>query len=264
MGKYTNITTGEVQEFDNITQDQADQGWTIGDNPNVITPQSLAPVAPIEISAAPADTNNYQGIINEGNTGATAINNNITAANVPAPATSENLIDKYLKESEAPENQTDLYAELYGTTPEELQTGVATQETNLAEQQKIYKQAQDEFNLLNAQMEALNLEAKGVPEQVQQESEGRGRTAGGVAPLTSARLRDIALRSLPLQGQMYAAQARVANAQGNVQLAQSLLDKAQGKLDKVFALKLSDMENQYNYKQNLRKEVFGLQYEKAT
>ena len=237
-------------------------------NNGVITPDDLKPEPNINLSEPPEDTNNYQGIINEGNTYAAAANNAIVAANTPAQTTTEetteSLIEKYLKESEAPKNQADLYAGLYGTTPEELQTGVATQEANLAEQQKIFKQAQDEFNILNAQMNALNLEAKAVPEQVQQESEGRGRTAAGIAPLTSARLRNIALRSLPLQGQMYAAQARVANAQGNVQLAQSLLDKAQGKLDKVFALKLSDMENQYNYKQNLRKEVFGLQYEKAT
>ncbi len=256
------IKTGKLDKYKG---DTADTGIA---SSSIITPQSLTPEPTINIPLPAADNTNYQSIINEGNAYSAAATKNIADANKPAPATdtSQNLIDQYLKDSQASTtpSQADTYAGLYGTTPEALQQGVTTREADVADQTKIYKQAQDEFNLLDAEMKALNLEATAAPEQVQQDSIGRGRTKFATNVLTSEKLRNIALRSLPLQGQMYSAQAKVLNAQGNVEGAQKLLDKAQGKLDKVFELKLSDADRKYKDQKDLRKEVFGLQYEKAT
>lgn len=60
---------------------------------------------------------------------------------------------------------------------------------------------------LNAQATGLKNEAAAIPIQIQNEFAGRGATEGGVAPVTSARLRDNALKSLSL-GQ----QAAIATA----------------------------------------------------
>jgi hypothetical protein len=259
MPKFKNPTTGVVVEQENRSQqDLANQGFSPikDESSNVITPDSLKNEPKIELPNPAEDTNNYYGIINEGKTYASSVGKTMADVNAPPTEGTSDILANYLKGSEAPKSQADEYAGLYGTTPEKLQTDITTSETDVAEKSKVYKQAQDEFNLLNAKMEALNLEAKAVPEKIQQESIGRGRTVGGVAPLTSAKLRDIALRSLPLQGQMYSAQAKVANAQGNVELSQKLLDKAQGKLDKVFELKMNDITNKYNYQKELRDKVY--------
>lgn len=60
---------------------------------------------------------------------------------------------------------------------------------------------------LNAQATGLKNEAAAIPIQIQNEFAGRGATEGGVAPISSARLRDNALKSLSL-GQ----QAAIATA----------------------------------------------------
>jgi len=63
------------------------------------------------------------------------------------------------------------------------------------------------------QIRNLQFEAAAIPIQLQQESEGRGRTAGGVAPIEASRQRENTLKALQVSA--------IAQAvQGNLQLAQ--------------------------------------------
>lgn len=76
-------------------------------------------------------------------------------------------------------------------------------------------QLQDYTNQINA----LQAEAKAIPLQIQNESEGRGRTAAGVAPIQADRLRTNTIRALGLS-------AVAQTIQGNIALAQSQADRA--------------------------------------
>jgi len=72
---------------------------------------------------------------------------------------------------------------------------------------------------VTSQLTALQNEAKAIPLQVQQDAQGRGVTAGGVAPIQTAQLRNNAIKSLGLQ-------SVAATLQGNIALAQQQADKA--------------------------------------
>ena len=80
------------------------------------------------------------------------------------------------------------------------------------------KQRQELQGVVN-QLQALQKEAMAIPLQIQQESEGRGRTAGGVAPLQQGRLRENAIKSLSLSA---AGQTML----GNIQLADANIASA--------------------------------------
>ncbi len=228
-----NIITGEVIEKD-PTQELADQGYV------PITSESLKPIKPIEISQPPTDTNNYQGLIS----GGLEMANNLLASNNQAPIASEGTsLDAQLKSllGGEPPSAANLYEGTYGVGP--TQAEITTKNEAVIANQK-------EFDLLNAQMKALNAEAQAVPIAVQQESAGRGITAYGAQPIQTARLRDIALRSLPLEGQILAAQANLTGSQSALALAQS-------KFDKVFELRLQDATNQYNYKKDQQDKIWN-------
>jgi len=75
------------------------------------------------------------------------------------------------------------------------------------------------INDLTNQLKLLQAEQKQIPLQIQQESEGRGRTAGGVAPIETSRLRNNAIQALSTSALLQA-------AQGNLTTAQTLVDRA--------------------------------------
>lgn len=66
---------------------------------------------------------------------------------------------------------------------------------------------------LAAQLGGLIKESKAIPLQLQQESKGRGITAGGLRPLETAALRNNAIQSLSVAAQFEASQGRLASAQ---------------------------------------------------
>jgi len=79
----------------------------------------------------------------------------------------------------------------------------------------LLKQQQD----LSARLKSLQAEATALPLQIQQESIGRGRTRGGVAPIETARLRENAIQALSTGALLEA-------SRGNIALAQDLADRA--------------------------------------
>lgn len=167
---------------------------------------------------APTDTTNYQGIIAGGQT-----------------------LADYFKTAGASlaEKPTDLTAsfnKLYSDL------GIGAKEEKAGESQK-------SLDLLNAQMAGLSAEAQGVPIRLQEESQGRGITTGGLAPLQAGELRKIALRSLPLQGQILAQQA-VATGD------QRALSAAQEKFNQSFQIVQKDEQRQYDFRKEQRDRIF--------
>ena len=198
-----------------------------------ITASSLAPITPIAPTIPP-----QPGIIDT--TGGEAVIDyyNKQLAGAPAdtkPESLKSLFDKYLSESGVPQKEE----------------AVTTAQT--AEQA-----AMDELNAINAQLAGFTAEAQAIPIRLQKESEGRGITAGGLAPLQAGQLRENALRAIPFQVQALAAQAKVAAAQGKTALAQGALTAATNKLNTLFQVVSKDVENTYNYWKDLRDKAATL------
>lgn len=72
---------------------------------------------------------------------------------------------------------------------------------------------------LSNRLKLIQAESQSIPLQLQQEATGRGVTAGGLAPLQTARLRTNAIQALGTSALMEA-------ANGNLVTAQSLVDRA--------------------------------------
>ncbi len=72
---------------------------------------------------------------------------------------------------------------------------------------------------LSVQLKQLVAEAKAIPIQLQQQAEGRGITAGGLAPIQTAKLRENAIKALTVSSLLEA-------SRGNLATAQSLVDRA--------------------------------------
>ncbi len=79
--------------------------------------------------------------------------------------------------------------------------------------------AQKTVTDLSAQLVGLQNEAKAIPIQLQSDAAGRGITAGGLAPIQSAQVRDNAVKALTLSTILEA-------AKGNLSNAQAIADKA--------------------------------------
>ncbi len=214
-----------------------------------ITANSLNPTNPIQIPNLPIDNTNYAGIIAGGVSSAVP-----STASPAAPSSLEDLFTQYLGTQTPPPSLAGAYTGAGGTAPTGAEVTALEQGSIAAATES--QNATDELNSLNAQMQALNAEAQAVPIAMQQGAEGRGITAGGLQPHQTAALRNIALRSLPLQGQIFGAQAKVAAAQGKANLAQQKLTLAQRQFDRYFDLVAKDIENQYNYKQKQRDMVY--------
>lgn len=198
-----------------------------------ITSESLQPQTAINVPPAPVDTTNYQGIVTGGNTAISSL--------TPAPTTTtpesglSSDIQKLLGSISAPASAEQAYTSAFDT-------GIAPKEQAVAESQK-------KLDAINAQLAAINAEQTAIPIQTQQEATGRGVTAAGLAPITTARLRENALKALPLQAQAFAAQAEVT---GN----ENLLKLAQDRLDTVFKLRSEDETRKYNYQKDIRDKIY--------
>lgn len=224
----------------------------------VITSQNTAPTTPISVTPPP-DNTNYQGILDGAKTQAEAIQKQITdMSKVTAPtaptgqAPQSNPIQDYINSITGVQqpSASQTYQQGYDAS------GLAGQQADIAAKAQVTQQAQAKLGNISAQLQALQTEAQAIPIQAQQQSEGRGITAGGLAPIQADQLRANALKALPLQAQAVAAQAEVAAAQGNQQLAQDLYTQAQQHFDKIFELQMTDATNKYNFQTGLITKVF--------
>lgn len=80
-------------------------------------------------------------------------------------------------------------------------------------------QFQTQLTDINAQLQGLQKEALAIPLQLQQDVQGRGVTAGGLAPIQTGQLRQNAIRSLGLSSIAQTLQGNIANAQAQADRA---------------------------------------------
>lgn len=229
--------------------------------PTTLNSTNTTPTPPINLTPKP-DNTNYAGMINSAAqqsltyttpSGAEVdTQGNLVSEPKPTPQSSNSILD-YIKSytSIQPPNATQTYNEGLANDQQLAQT-----KADLNAKKAITAEAQGRLNNISAQLQALNTEAQYVPVQVQQDSQGRGITAGGAAPIQADKLRAIALRALPLQAQGALIQAEVASAQGQEKLAQDLYTQAQDHFDKMFTLQMQDAQNQYEFKTNLINKVY--------
>src|SRR3990167_818152 len=192
---------------------------------------------------APTDTTDYGAIL--ANTGPIV---------APPPPTTEkteiSLIEKYLAGATPPTSQE----QAFRTAEEEA--GIQAKQQAVLEQQRKEQAARNRLNALNAQLNAISTESKATQERLLEEATGRGITVGGLQPMQASELRKSALAALPIQAQVYGAQADLQAAQGDTEGARQTLALAQGRLDTIFKLKSDDITNTYNYWKDLRDKVF--------
>ena len=194
------------------------------------------------------------------------LNSNPTPLNVPVPVSSPidttgsqttiDLFNKYLASSQAPASQLSSFLETLGISGETAGQEFKTAKAGVLSTQEAEQTAREEFDAINAQLAGLSAEAQAVPIRLQQEAEGRGITAGGLAPIQAGELRKVALRTLSLQLPAYLAQAKLASAQGKTTLAQNAFALATNQLNKIFDLKTTDTTNAYNYQKDLNDKAF--------
>ena len=199
---------------------------------STISADSLKTQTPVTIPAKTQDTTDYNSQY-VAPVQATIAND--LAAREKAVTTQENITQSsgndYLGIMEALRGRT---ADLQQA---QEQAGVNTETANLN------KYAEQLANL-NAQASSLNREAQAIPIQLQQESQGRGRTEAGVAPLQAARLRENALKALSIGQQADIAAAAATGSQLRLNAAK---EKAQQAVD----LKYKPLEEQLAIKKQI-------------
>lgn len=114
------------------------------------------------------------------------------------------------------------------TTSNDLQTQIleslgtlGTEKTRQAELEKeagLGGQRTELQNVIN-QLQTLSKQRAAIPLEIQQESEGRARTATGVAPIETARTRENTIKALGLAAIGQTLQGNIALAESNIQSA---------------------------------------------
>lgn len=188
-------------------------------------------------SAPPATSSNPSPISIEN------VNNPVTPVNVPpAPTpkdysglTSTNL-ESLLASFNAPTTQESNTNSLQQRILDQMGTlsGESARKTTLETDAGLPGQRTELQNYVN-QLQALQKEQLAIPLQIQQEAQGLGATAGGVAPLQAARLRENAIKSLSLAAAAQTLQGNISLAETNIQNA--LDAEFQPEKDKLEVLK---------------------------
>lgn len=169
----------------------------VGADLGTITAEDLQPSQPLNIPPAPQPTNFTPQV----DANLEGFNNFLTQLNQPTET-----------EQFGKDIQSEILKSLEGLGGERQRQEELEQEAGLTQQR-------EQLQGIISQLTGLSREAQAIPLQVQQESIGRGRTAGGVAPLQTARLRENAIKALGLS-------AIGATLQGNISLAQQNIQNA--------------------------------------
>ena len=193
---------------------------------NTISASTLqSPQQAMVVPPAPQDTTDYNS------TYTTPVTTSVINDYQSAKTASDNYFNAA---QQAGQGQIDIMSALTGRTADlqnaQEQAGVNTETENL-------RKYTEQLANLNAQASSLNREAQAIPIQLQQESQGRGRTEAGVAPLQAARLRENALKALSIGQQ---ADIAAAAATGS----QLRLNAAKEKAQQVVDLKYKPLEDQ--------------------
>lgn len=211
------------------------------------------PETPMSIPTPPADTINHSGNVANGNALIDSNNKTLTPpVDTTQPTTDlasqlKDLVGSYSE----PLSREDMYNADYAAL------GIKDKEADRNLKQEALNKAKSKLAAISAKLSGVTAEATAIPIQLQKDSEGRGITTAGLAPISAAALRENALKALPIQAEVLAAQAEVAAAQGDATLSENILQQAQDHLDKVFQIHQTDATNQYNYRTNLIDKAYA-------
>lgn len=257
------MATLELNKIGNTLSTASPLG--VATTPKALTTQNTAPTQQINLTPKP-DNTNYAGILAGAQQQALSLqqqinaiqptdtkNPNTSSQSTSNPTTGGTDIKSYIDSIIGVEqpSATQAYQQGLTNSPE-----LAQQKADLQAKAQVTTEAQGRLNNISAQLQALSAEATAVPIQVQSEFSGTGATRGGVAPIQTARLRDIALKALPLQSEAAVVQAQVANAAGQQALAQDLYKQAEDKFNQFFQLQMEDANRKYELKTNLVNRVY--------
>lgn len=223
MARYQNKQTGIVEEISSPEL-----------NPELIVGKSL-----VSDTTSLGGTAGFQSITSDSLSPQPTIN-------IPEPTTTDYLgntnstnavIESYIKNTPKPPSLMEGYKDLQNTP--EFQA-----------KEQAYQTSKADLDALNAEIQGLTYQKDVViPNQKQQEATGRGITAGGLAPITASEQRATLLKLAPLQ---YNALIKSAEVTNNA----NILNTAQKHIDNTFQVYSKDVENDYNYKKDLRDKVY--------
>jgi len=228
LDQYGNVVTNGYST--NLTPEQT----------SAISLSSLTPQKPLNLPQVPADTTDYSQYITP----------TITSLASDYANVNKNYNSVQEGQKSNAQSQLDIMGLLTGKTSDlqaaEDAAGVGSASADLTNYAS-------QLANLNAQASALNREATAIPIQVQGESVGRGRTESGVAPITTGRLRENALRALSIGQQ---ADVAAAAATGS----QLRLNAAKEKAKQLVDLKYKPLEDQLAIKKQqyeLNKDILS-------
>lgn len=185
-----------------------------------IDSSKLTPTTPIQLPPAQPDTTNYSAVTQAAASLAPAT----TTYQTPEQIASQDYKNAQTNQSQIIGNLTDLYGQITGReayqAQQEADLGINQQQKNLQE--------------LTNQLNAIKTEGTLTPLKIQSEFAGRGATAGGVAPIESARNRENAIQALTVGAQIQAVQGNLTLA---VQQAKRATDLKYGPLEKEIEMK---------------------------
>lgn len=140
-----------------------------------------------------------------------------------------------------PPSLADKYTEVFGRVPtgDELDTYTAE-----------FNESKAVLDKLQAELAGITAESQQAKIQLREESVGKNVTARLLGKRQAEVDRRAAIKALPIQAQIFAAQAVVNNNK-------ALLDSAKGKVDQYFGLVQQDIQNTYNYNKDLRDKIFS-------
>lgn len=228
LDQYGNVVTNGYST--NMTPEQT----------SAISLSSLTPQKPLNLPQVPADTTDYSQYITP----------TITSLASDYANVNKNYNSVQEGQKSNAQSQLDIMGLLTGKTSDlqaaEDAAGVGSASADLTNYAS-------QLANLNAQASSLNREATAIPIQVQGESVGRGRTESGVAPITTGRLRENALRALSIGQQ---ADVAAAAATGS----QLRLNAAKEKAKQLVDLKYKPLEDQLAIKKQqyeLNKDILS-------
>lgn len=158
----------------------------------------------------------------------------------------ESLLKSYIGSSTPPPSTADLYNTEYNSA------NISGLQGDITAKMAEVKSAQNELNVLNAELQGIIDEGKVEELKVADKSITEGRAQGQIAKIS----RDAAIKALAVQAKIMLAQAKIASAQGDAELAQQTLQMATDKLNMAFKLKSDDATNTYNYWKDIRDKVY--------
>ena len=178
----------------------------------------------------------------------------ITAPPIQSEDPMKQILEEYAlgTKSNAPSSTEgqDIYSGL------ENQANIAGLQTNVNTANSFIKSEQANLSAINAELTKIVNEATQAQLQNEQNASGKDITTSFLSRQGQEISRQTAIRALPLQSLALVSQAKIQSFQGNAEAAQTLLTQAQDRVDKLFSLRVQDLQNSRDYNQKLIDTVY--------